>query len=147
METARPGHFLGGLRYEIHKTVTESDVHRWALLTGAHEAAPLLPAFAHMQARHGRAVQTGYLAGLLVEAASTLVARAPEPGTTLVRLSLELLTPVPVGSALLVRATLAGWDPGPRLYWIDLGAIRADGQAAITGVATMRPSAPPFGPL
>lgn len=146
MESARPELFLDGLRYEIHKTITETDTHLWAYLTGEREGAPMLPAFARQQAQRRRAVQSGYMAGLLVEAATRLAAHTPAPGATLVRLSADLLTPVPVGTTLLVRATVSAWDPIARLYWLDLGAIRADGRPAITGVAALRPNVPLVGP-
>jgi 3-hydroxybutyryl-CoA dehydratase len=138
-EHGHPDLLPQGFCYEVHKTVTESDMHLWAGLMGEWHSVQIDSAFARQTAR-GRYVAHGaYIAGLIVATASRLAAHMPPPGAILMTLNVHFTAPVPVGTTLAVTVTVAEWDAAAGLYWLDIRATRSDGTPAATGKVGLRP--------
>lgn len=128
-----------GFRYEIHKTVTATDVHLWAGLTGKRLVSSSTSAFTQQKNGTRQAAPDAYLTGLIVDAAASIAAHIPLPGATLTGLAVQFIAPVPVGTTLAVVVTLSGWDATARLYTLDISATGPDGSMALIGKAELRP--------
>lgn len=128
-----------GVRYELYKTVTATDVHTWAGLTGVQSPIRGASAFSQRVAAARRLAPGAYLTGLVADAAAQLAARVPPPGASIEMLRVQLTAPVLVGTTLCVAVTVAAWDADSGLLWLDLRATCADGTPALLGRAWLRP--------
>lgn len=131
-----------GFRYEVHKTVTATDIRLWAGLTGKRSSAQCASAFAQRQAAAQQIAPNAYLTGLVVDIASRLAACLPPPGAVLAGLTMTFTAPLLVGTTLRVAVTVNAWDAATGLYWLDICATRADGTQVVTGKAGLRPRQP-----
>jgi acyl dehydratase len=137
---SEPSNLLpSGFRYELHKTVTATDIHLWAGLTGKRSSAQRASAFAQRQAAAHQFAPDAYLTGLVVDTAACLAACFPSPGASLTGLAIQFTASVHVGTTLSVTITVMEWDAAAGLYWLDVCATRADGTQVVTGKAGLRP--------
>lgn len=139
MEPVHPELLPRGFSYEVHKTVTASDVYLWAGLTGEWYPAQSDTAFGQQTAVRQGVTQAAYLTGLIVATASRLAARIPPPGAILATLNVHFTAPVLVGTTISITVTVSEWDATASLYWLDIRATRADGTPAVIGKAGLRP--------
>ena len=137
---SEPSNLLpSGFRYEVHKTVTATDIHLWAGLTGKRPRTQGASAFAQRKAVAHQVAPDAYLAGLAVDTASRLAARLPPPGAVLAGLTMSFTASLLVGTTLCLAVTVTAWDAAADLYWLDVCATRADGTPVMTGKAALRP--------
>lgn len=141
MEVAHSDILPNGYRYEVHKTVTASDVYLWAGLTGERYPAQGTSAFVQQAALGRYVAHNTYITSLIAATASHLAAHIPLPGATLVALKIQFITPVMVGTTLSIVMTVTTWDATEHLYWLDTHATRADGTLAVLGQVGLRPCA------
>jgi acyl dehydratase len=128
-----------GFRYEVHKTVTATDLYLWARLTGERYAVHRVSALDQQTAARRHVVHGAYLTDLIVIAASHMAACLPPPGGSLAALTVHFTASVLVGTTLCVAVTVTDWDARAGLYWLDLRATRADGAPVVLGQAALRP--------
>lgn len=126
-------------RYEVHRTVTASDIHLWAGLAGTRLPAQSGSAFAQQASEAGHVAPNAYLTGLVVDTAARLAAYIPPPGAMLTALVVQFTAHVLVGTTLTMVVTVAEWDAAAGLYWLDISATRTDGRQALMGRAGLRP--------
>ncbi len=138
MERLHPDLLPPGFRYEIHKTVTTTDMYLWDGLAGDRYVAQSDTAFRQQTVVARTVMQDGYLVGLVISAASRLAAHIPPPGGRLVALSIRLGVPVLVGTTLTITMTVNGWDAVTNLYWLDIRATCSGGATAVMGQASLR---------
>ena len=139
MECAYLALLPNGFRHEIHKTVTASDIHLWATLTG--DALPVykVSAFAQQTTIERHVAPGAYLSSLAVATVASLAARLPPPGAMITMLRMHFAAPVLVGTTLSVVVTVTTWDTTSKLYWLDICATGADGVPVVFGTAGLRP--------
>lgn len=138
MERVHPNLLPYGFRYEIHKTVTATEVYLWAGLVGERYVIQSSTAFSQQAEVERTAVQSAYVAGLVTSSVSRFAAHIPPPGGLLVALSIQVGAPVLVGTPLTITITVNEWDAVANLCWLDIRVTCNDGATAVTGKAGLR---------
>jgi acyl dehydratase len=139
MEHAYPDLLPCGFRYEIHKTVTESDLRLWAGLAGERYPIYGASALAQQAALSHSVVHNTYITVLIGATVARLAAHLPPPGAAMATLTVHFAAPVLIGTTLCVAVTVIEWDAVACLYWLDVRVTRADGTLTLTGKAGLRP--------
>jgi acyl dehydratase len=127
-----------GFRYEIHKTVTATDLYLWARLTGEPYNLQRTLALRHQAAARRCVVPGAYLTDLSMTAVSRLAAHVPAPGAVLTTLTVHFTRPVLVGTSLCVTVTITDSDSQTEMYWLDLCVTGADGKTVLRGKAALQ---------
>jgi len=121
-----------GAAAEVTKTVTESDVVRFAEVTGDHNPAHLDEAWA-ARSRFGGRIAHGMLGAGFISA--VLGTRLPGPGAIYLSQQLRFLRPVRIGDTVTARAEVAELFPAKRRVRLLTTCRNQDGETVIDGEA------------
>jgi len=147
MRCPHPDILPTGFCFEVHKTVTATDIHLWARQAGYPSPVRGEAAFAQQRFLEHTTAPNAYLTSLAADTATRLAAYLPCHGVILETLRVHFTVPVFVGTILRDVVTVIAWDAVAGLYWLDIRVLRADGTQAALGTAWIRPGAPHLPPV
>lgn len=121
-----------GAMATIQRTLTESDIQLFAILSGDVNPQHLDPQFAASSRFHG-VIAHGMWGGALISA--VLGTRLPGPGTIYLDQTLEFLAPVHIGDTLDVSVTVTARDSDSHRLTLACACTNQDGRRVISGEA------------
>ncbi|MDR3455124.1 MAG: bifunctional enoyl-CoA hydratase/phosphate acetyltransferase [Rhodoferax sp.] len=121
-----------GASASIQRSLTETDIQLFAVMSGDDNPQYLDPQFAVDSRFHG-VIAHGMWGGALISA--VLGTRLPGPGTIYLNQTLEFLAPVCIGDTLDVSVTVTARDPATQQLTLACACTNQDGQRVIAGEA------------
>jgi 3-hydroxybutyryl-CoA dehydratase len=123
-----------GQRATFSKTITETDVQRFADLTGDRNPLHLDAEFAR-HSRFGRPIAHGLLVAGVISAA--LGTRMPGAGAIYLSQSLRFLKPVYPGDTVTATVEVTGWQEDRGVVTLRTTCVNQSGDSIIDGEAVL----------